>query len=287
MGSENEKVSKCNCYVFRTRNIVSLFDEENVNSCLYPKGRSGHRITACETYIYTFGGYNPNDDDTENENEVRYEEGEVIPENRLFKEIWRFNLVTKRWTGLNMKKHQFPSELASITLQKWGNYMVIHGGTGIPFGVSSSNVTHTAGFPSCHLKMLPTTGTLPVPMYGQASALDHENKRLYLVGGTSGVVFSMDVHYLDLQTLHWTKMKPSSSNVPGGRYRHEIALYDSKIIVFGGGTLELSFDFEASAILLQVATTIPNSALSPEALDKNIYIEQYFGLWRRLPRESG
>ena len=47
-----------------------------------PRARSGHRIVYYNGQIYTFGGYNP--------------ESEALDEH-LFKELWKFNLITKEW----------------------------------------------------------------------------------------------------------------------------------------------------------------------------------------------
>ena len=58
-----------------------------------PRARSGHRIVYYNGQIYTFGGYNP--------------ESEALDEH-LFKELWKFNLITKEWkkiaiTGMSLR----------------------------------------------------------------------------------------------------------------------------------------------------------------------------------------
>jgi len=76
-----------------------------------------------------------------------------------------------------------------------------YGGTGAPFGVTSSNTVV-----SCHLdtqqfkKLVTQEGDgQPMALYGQAVVTD--NKGLfYTVGGTSGFHYFMDVNMLDLRS---------------------------------------------------------------------------------------
>lgn len=67
---------------------------------------------------------------------------------------------------------------------------------------------------------------------------------LYAVGGTDGQVYSIDVHRLDLRTRQWQRLSDdlNEDSIPA-RYRHEIAIYDDKIYVFGGGTPSFVYGF--------------------------------------------
>ena len=52
-----------------------------------PTARSGHRIVYYNGQIYAFGGYNPS---LQN------------PAEHLFKELWKFNLITKEWKKIEI-----------------------------------------------------------------------------------------------------------------------------------------------------------------------------------------
>ena len=45
--------------------------------------------------------------------------------------------------------------------------MLVYGGTGLPFGQSSSNSTHLCNLSTLEWLTLSTTGELPQPLYGQ------------------------------------------------------------------------------------------------------------------------
>lgn len=224
-------------YSFRTRNLEFLFNEDprNKDNERIPKPRSGHRVVASEAFMFSYGGYNPAP-------VVDYMDQDE--EQRIFKEVWSFNFARREWAKKEACPESFPVGLASSGVKRLDNMMIIHGGTGFPFGVLNSNDTHVAPLQNGAIKKLTTTGEIPPPMYGQACAIDEENKLLYVLGGTSGLTFTMDLYCLDLKTLSWSKIEPSGGEVPEGRYRHEVAMYGSKMVVFGGGTLEKSFDLQ-------------------------------------------
>lgn len=227
-------------YHFRPKQVHSLFGDKSEIQYPgkdFPKPRSGHRIVATDEYLYTFGGYNPNPDDNHIYN--------FNDEDRLFKEIWRFNLTTHIWSKIHLDPRNFPKGIASGAMKRFNNSVIIHGGTGFPFGQANSNETHVLILPSCEMKKLETSGDKPPPLYGQACAIDMDNKVFYVLGGTAGLTFSMDIYCLDLKTLVWSKIN-AVGPVPEGRYRHEIAIFESKLIVFGGGTQENSFGLAVS-----------------------------------------
>ncbi|KAB7501797.1 Kelch domain-containing protein 10 [Armadillidium nasatum] len=91
-----------------------------------------------------------------------------------------------------------------------------------------------------------TNGTfLPTPMYGQA--ICREEQHLYVVGGTTGYQYSIDVHVLDLKTLTWEYLLPRLTNskvIPDSRYRHEVAYFEECLYVFGGGTNVSAFSLD-------------------------------------------
>nr|DBA31438.1 TPA: hypothetical protein GDO54_007289 [Pyxicephalus adspersus] len=72
--------------------------------------------------------------------------------------------------------------------------------------------------------------------WGRAMAII--NGFLYVFGGTTGYIYSTDLHRLDLSTREWVQLKPNNPpcDLPEERYRHEIAHDSQRIYVLGGGT---------------------------------------------------
>lgn len=221
-----------------------------------PYPRSGHRIVCIGNHsIYSFGGYNP----------------EIEDDRTLFGELWRFDLLSYRWTQeLGPKDAGMPNELASMTMCASGNYILvrgarerfnyqsfiyilsfpfqIYGGSGLPFGHRNSNRLHicdTTKQPPT-LREVETSGEKPLEMYGQAMII-HEDF-LYVVGGTTGFDYYCDLHRLDMRTRTWEFVGPSQPNIqphdPKGRYRHELATDKEHILVFGGGTTTCTFSLD-------------------------------------------
>lgn len=217
--------------------------EPSSNNSQLPKGRSGHRIVSDNSYVYSFGGFNPFLDDDQNPN------NEIYSEMKLFKELWRFNITCNEWEKLTHYSPSLPKELASNAVIMKGKIMLVHGGTGVPFGYNCSNKTYVTNLKENKgLELLETKGDHPLPQYGQAMVLHGQN--LYVVGGTSGFEYSANIHCLNLKSRVWTPVyihKGISCNEPLGRYRHEIAYYNSKIIVFGGGTVRDVFELQVSS----------------------------------------
>ena len=80
---------------------------------------------------------------------------------------------------------QVPQELASHSAVRHGDYMVVFGGTGIPFGSSSSNNMSICDLRTFKFQRLNTKGECPLPQYGQSIVLD--KKSFYVIGGTTGL----------------------------------------------------------------------------------------------------
>lgn len=229
-------------YVFRKN-----FYEEFIYDLGYPTStplpRSGHRIVCNEKNLYSYGGYNPD------------QYGILTVINRsapLFRELWQLNLCTGAWK-LHPSSEYMPDELASNAVIRIGDMIVIHGGTGYPFGRSSTNSVSV-----CNLDMnserdgrhkmrtLRTSGNMPTPQYGQA--IVYHNHCIYTIGGTEGFFYSCDIHRLNLNTLEWEAIQPNEpvgrQRRPSGRYRHELAFDGKCIYLFGGGTAEEVFEFD-------------------------------------------
>nr|XP_057932676.1 kelch domain-containing protein 10-like [Doryrhamphus excisus] len=191
-----------------------------------PSARSGHRCVADSTNLYVFGGYNPDFE------EAGGAENEDYP---LFRELWRFHFATATWHRVQTEGY-IPTELASMSAVFHGNNLLVFGGTGIPFGENNGNDVHVCNVQYKQWNLLPYRGTKPNKIYGQAMVI--LNGYLYVFGGTTGYLYSTDLHRLDLTTKEWIHLKPNNAptDLPEERYRHELAHDGKRIYILGGGT---------------------------------------------------
>ncbi|CAG7822338.1 unnamed protein product [Allacma fusca] len=210
---------------------------DGINKGKEPKPRSGHRIVCDEGNFYSFGGYLEITVPFNN-----FENAQGIQ--HLFEELWKFNVSTQHWEYLPTEG-ETPKELASHSAVMHGDYMVVFGGTGVPFGTSSSNKMSICDLRTLKWQRVHTTGTPPSPQYGQAIVLD--KKCFYVIGGTTGYDYSLDVHKLDLVTFEWETLfvTRGEAREPTPRYRHEVAFDGSQIFILGGGTASRAYDLTA------------------------------------------
>ncbi len=196
-----------------------------------------------ESDIYSFGGYNPTISDSDPDLKQDIDWNETKP---LFRELWKFSRTTRLWTKLSTCGSS-PKELASHCAAIINNYLLVFGGTGVPFGETSSNKMHVLNLNSNALNwnLIITNNNnidnkMPVEQYGQALTIDYETNNVYVVGGTTGYQYTIDVHMFDLKTHVWHHLFEKNyefyGSFPQERYRHEIAFYNNRIYVIGGGT---------------------------------------------------
>jgi len=209
-----------------------------------PRARSGHRIVYYNGQIFTFGGYNP----------------ESTAE-QLFKELWKFNLITKTWQSIKITG-DIPNTLASHTARfcmlEGKPTMIVYGGTGHNFGENNSNFTNLCDLSTGHWTTLGVRYEeseeidRPAELYGQAVCLV-QNRYLYTIGGTTGHFYQMDVNRLDLVTKKWKLLKKGTNGLgmlenqphePAARYRHEVVEFKNKLYVLGGGTAQDNDGFD-------------------------------------------
>ncbi|XP_018320085.1 kelch domain-containing protein 10 homolog isoform X2 [Agrilus planipennis] len=207
-----------------------------------PLPRSGHRIVSDSANLYSFGGYNPL---ILNEEGSRDEDDFAVNSYPLFQELWKFNFASKNWKRYNSRQ-TLPQELASNAVIREGNFLMVFGGTGSPFGYRCSNQLYICRLNDETGEMfeVTTTGQLPLPQYGQA--LLHHNNYLYTIGGTTGFSYTCDIHRLHIGKKVWENIyicQGQSDLEPVGRYRHEIAFDGKNIYILGGGTADEAFDF--------------------------------------------
>lgn len=123
------------------------------------------------------------------------------------------------------------------------------GGTGIPFGENNGNDVHVCNVKYKRWSLLNCRGKKPNRIYGQVINLFYNqyiiilceamllffcktslssfqamviiNGFLYVFGGTTGYIYSTDLHRLDLTTREWIHLKPNNppDDLPEERYR--------------------------------------------------------------------
>lgn len=140
-----------------------VFTKPEVKGIEQPKARSGHRIACDHRNLYSYGGFNPCVSDTDPDMRDDQMWSASKP---LFKELWRFNFVSKRWSRLPGQENM-PNELASNAVILCGNTLMVYGGTGVPFGESCSNQLYVCNVDDGAINAVPAIGELPEPQYGQ------------------------------------------------------------------------------------------------------------------------
>ncbi|ALC42409.1 slim [Drosophila busckii] len=226
-------------YTFQPARLVKCQFKEKHWVGFFPLARSGHRIIASKSHLYSLGGYNPRSALT------AARRGRCL----LFQELWSYNFATNRWKlELNADNaSNMPTELASNALAIHNDVLISHGGTGYPFGESCSNdcYVYRTGDAGAGVERLKVSGDLPTAQYGPGIVI-HKHY-LYTIGGTTGFDYSCDVYRLDLRTKVWENVyicRPEMRDDPEGRYRHEV-VYDGKhIFVLGGGTSNSVYDLQ-------------------------------------------
>ncbi|XP_054278630.1 kelch domain-containing protein 10-like [Macrosteles quadrilineatus] len=213
------------------------------DSNVWPKPRSGHRIVCDNVNVYSFGGYNPS--------LSACDESDLLSDNvwsdskPLFKELWKYNIATGIWTKMDVEL--IPDILASNAVLLSGNILMVYGGTGVPFGANCSNdlfICDLSKSNDLKFEVIVALGNSPQPQYGQAILLIDDY--LYTIGGTTGFQYSCDIHRLSLKDAMWEAVYTckGSDIEPTGRYRHEVAYFEQRIYLLGGGTAHEAFDFQ-------------------------------------------
>lgn len=113
--SVRERNSNSGPYIFKPYHYEKIMP--NMDSKV-PFPRSGHRIGADTSNLYSFGGYNlwMRDDAEEDDNDYW-----TYP---LFQELWKFNFASKHWIKYP-NSHSLPNELCSSALVLHGNILMV------------------------------------------------------------------------------------------------------------------------------------------------------------------
>lgn len=217
-----------------------------------PQARSGHKILSNDKNLYSYGGFNPH----ASVDHLKYFDPKELlsisdadnPERSTFKEIWKYNFVSRTWKKFQMT---IPEETASSVIILKEDTIIVFGGTGYPYGERCNNHVYIFNIKEDReFLQLPVNGHIPRPQYGQAACFS--NPSLYVVGGTDGFKYSCDVYKLNIDTQTWIPFYISNENdpvdedksEPKARYKHEVGFDGRNIYMLGGGNQSEVFGFQ-------------------------------------------
>jgi len=104
-------------YTFQPARLVKCQFKEKHSTGGFPLARSGHRIIASKSHLYSLGGYNPRSA------LIAARRGRCL----LFQELWSYNFATNRWKlELNADNaSNMPTELASNALAIHNDVLIV------------------------------------------------------------------------------------------------------------------------------------------------------------------
>lgn len=103
-------------YSFKPLRLIRCRYKTDQNVLQIPMARSGHRIIASDSHLYSLGGYNPDS------NPIITRRDACI----LFQELWAFNFATSSWKLLlDADNSEMPRELASNALAIYNNVLIV------------------------------------------------------------------------------------------------------------------------------------------------------------------
>uniref|UniRef100_A0A5K3F3L6 Kelch domain-containing protein 10 n=1 Tax=Mesocestoides corti TaxID=53468 RepID=A0A5K3F3L6_MESCO len=208
-----------------------------------PAGRSGHRIVCIAGDIYVLGGY------------IQLPTGlEVVGE------VWAYNILAGRWRQLAIPNCPFQLALSASALAV-GKRIIIHGGSGIPFGANVNNslmeidvVTERCAEYACNPKD-GETKNIPQKTYGHSLTYAHLTGHkppgcgdmLFKVGGALGVPYTNIVSAFSFDTGTWETLfgcdGANSEEKFAPRYRHDAIFWKDELYIIGGTNSEGSLPF--------------------------------------------
>lgn len=118
MSTDNELSTKKELYEFRPFELKSI---DVIKGKRKPVPRSGHRVVCDESYIYSFGGYNPEIQ----HRRITENNAETIENYCLFKEMWKFHIDKREWRCLLSFRPEMPSQVASNAMLILGNTIFV------------------------------------------------------------------------------------------------------------------------------------------------------------------
>ncbi|UJR27391.1 hypothetical protein I4U23_008681 [Adineta vaga] len=203
-------------------NLMQFSENVPIDSSEKPHPRSGHRAIATESDLWIWGGYYSTSDNEEE---------------RMFQELWRYNFALRQWTLEETTGDGPVLTLASHSMCLFRNFLLVFGGTGLPFGHHLSNDLYVLDLKRRHWKRYHTHDQQPQQVYGASMILNDDH--LYILCGTNSMLYNSDIYDIHLPTLKCQQIGNTFDEIEDssetGRYRQEAYLHENKIFLFGGG----------------------------------------------------
>lgn len=101
------------------------------------------------------------------------------------------------------------------------------------------------------MEKLKIYGDCPPRLYGQSSVYElnyNENVSLYIVGGTQGYQYGMEIYEFYIHDKQARCKKLGSPGEIDGRYRHESFIYNNTIFSIGGSNDQIYVPFDTVSI---------------------------------------
>ncbi|ELU05503.1 hypothetical protein CAPTEDRAFT_184186 [Capitella teleta] len=206
-----------------------------------PVGRSGHCCCTDGSYLYVYGGYNPEPHTSLHLEENNLHPGLiVIPNREVLIELWIFHIASRRWTLV--QRPLIPEAAASSCMVRFGRHLLVFGGSVFAYGGMMSNSLHVCSLHDMTWSVVDCGGAYtdyPPKAYGQSVTVV-QNEMLYVFGGSVNLYMApvSDLHRINLRSnrhqRNWERLNPGGE-VPRGRYKHEMVEYDNRLYLFGGG----------------------------------------------------
>ncbi|XP_038054312.1 kelch domain-containing protein 10-like isoform X2 [Patiria miniata] len=152
--------------------------------------------------------------------------------------MWCFNLNTETWREVSTVGEKPTATTGmSMILDTSGHMLLLHGGTGHPWGRNNNGDLIAFVLSERRWKPLQCTGDCPAAKYGQAIVL--RQGHLYCFGGcrwlpdVEDFLFNSELHCLDLKSQTWSLLYDDPRNESRVMYKHGLALYENKLYVVG------------------------------------------------------
>lgn len=162
------------------------------------------------------------------------------------------NIVSNKLYNSRIPTDVLP-KLASSSMcsHPYKNIVYIFGGSGENWGRSNSDIFIIINLDDNTQKITHTTeNNGPPASYG--STINFYQDKLYVFGGTNGVIFYNHIYEYDLKTEKWSQ-KHSIGKIPTARYKHNSFINNDYLYIMNGGQYE-SFDGEIQVYKLDLKT---------------------------------
>lgn len=156
----------------------------------------------------------------------------------VFNDLWQFDLSSRIWKRVVIRRSPFPSPKALASLVSYGDDVILYGG----FSKSYPNpIRHISKYyDELHLfkfseqRWIELIAENEGPKLAGHSAVIVDDSMI-VFGGVSGELSSNKVHIFDIERSRWWSPEISSRDHPSPRCSHSQALIDrNHLLIFGG-----------------------------------------------------